>query len=117
MAVKRPRLLRARSGRKTDRASSEDVLTRSYVSAVCLVLEAPAGARLVVAATVLRVGPRFGVITDTVRGSVQAEVAATRRPDTTRSDAAELKALRQEVKDLRRAIDILLAGIGLLRAG
>jgi transposase len=39
----------------------------------------------------------------------QADIDAGRRPGTTTSDAAELKALRQEVKELKRANEILLA--------
>ena len=53
---------------------------------------------------VLRIGPRVGVNPDTLRGWVkQADIDAGRRPGTTTSEAAELKALRQEVKELKRA--------------
>jgi transposase len=52
-------------------------------------------------AAVLRIGPRVGV--------KQADIDAGRRPGTTTSDAAEIKALRQEVKELKRANEILLA--------
>lgn len=61
-------------------------------------------------AAVLRIGPRVGVNPDTLRGWVkQADIDAGRRPGTTSDDAAELKALRQEVKELKRANEILLA--------
>ena len=61
-------------------------------------------------AAVERIGPRVGVNKDTLRGwCKQAEIDAGRRPGTTTADAAELKALRQEVKELKRANEILLA--------
>ena len=61
-------------------------------------------------AAVLRIGPRVGVNKDTLRGwCKQADIDGGRRPGTTTSDAAELKALRQEVKELKRANEILLA--------
>jgi transposase len=59
---------------------------------------------------VLRIAPRVGVVPDTLRGwCKQADIDAGRRPGTTTDAAAELKALRQEVKELRRANEILLA--------
>jgi transposase-like protein len=59
---------------------------------------------------VLRIGPRVGVNQDTLRGWVKrADIDAGRRPGTTTSDAAELKVLRQQVKELQRANEILLA--------
>ena len=61
-------------------------------------------------AAVLRIGPRVGVNPDTLRGWVkQAEIDGGRRAGTTTNEAAELKALRQEVKELKRANEILLA--------
>jgi transposase-like protein len=61
-------------------------------------------------AAVVRIGPRVGVNKDTLRGwCKQTEVDAGRRPGTTTADAAELKALRREVKELKRANEILLA--------
>jgi transposase-like protein len=61
-------------------------------------------------AAVLRIGPRVGVNKDTLRGWVkQADIDAGRRSGTTTSDAAELKELRQQVKELKRANEILLA--------
>jgi transposase-like protein len=59
---------------------------------------------------VQRIGPRVGVNPDTLRGWVkQADIDAGRRLGTTTSDAAEIKVLRQEVKELTRANEILLA--------
>ena len=59
---------------------------------------------------VVRIADRVGVNKDTLRGwTKQAEIDSGRRPGTTTSDAAEIKALRQEVKELKRANEILLA--------
>src|SRR5207245_6901176 len=79
--------------------------------AVGLVLEARAEEPgLSLNAAVLRIGPRGGVNKDTLRGwCKQAEIDAGRRAGTTTGEAAELKALRQEVKELKRANEILLA--------
>ena len=61
-------------------------------------------------AAVVRIGERVGVNKDTLRGwCKQAEIDTGRRAGTTTTDAAELKALRQEVKELKRANEILLA--------
>lgn len=61
-------------------------------------------------AVVSRIGPRVGVNKDTLRGWVkQAEINSGRRPGVTTSDAADVKALRQEVRELKRANEILLA--------
>ena len=61
-------------------------------------------------AAVKRIGTRVGVQPDTLRGWCrQAEIEQGRRPGTTSEDAAELKALRAEVRELRRANKILLA--------
>jgi transposase-like protein len=61
-------------------------------------------------AAVKRIGPRVGVNADTLRGWVkQADIDAGRGPGTATSDAAELKELRQQVKELQRANEILLA--------
>jgi len=61
-------------------------------------------------AAVSRVGPRVGVKPDTLRTWCrQDEIDSGRRPGTTTVEAGELKALRQEVKELKRANEILLA--------
>ena len=61
-------------------------------------------------AAVKRIGPRVGVNADTLRGwCKQAEIDTGRRPGMTTTDAAEIKVLRQEVKELKRANEILLA--------
>lgn len=59
---------------------------------------------------VVRVGPRVGVNKDTLRGWLkQSEIDSGKRSGTTTTDAEELKKLRQEVKELKRANEILLA--------
>jgi transposase len=61
-------------------------------------------------AAVVRIGPRVGVVSDTLRGWVkQARVDAGVSAGTTTSAAARLKELEREVKELRRANEILLA--------
>jgi transposase-like protein len=61
-------------------------------------------------AAVKRIGPRVGVVPDTLRGWVkQARSDAGQVPGTTTSDAATIKELRAEVRELQRANEILLA--------
>ena len=61
-------------------------------------------------AAVKRIGPRVGVNADTLRGWVkQADIDTGRRPGTTTSEAARLKELEREVRELKRANEILLA--------
>lgn len=61
-------------------------------------------------AAVLRIGPRVGVNPDTLRGwCKQSAIDAGERPGTTTSDAARIKQLEREVKELKRANEILLA--------
>jgi transposase-like protein len=61
-------------------------------------------------AAVIRVGQRAGVNADTLRGwCKQADVDAGRRPGTTTSDAARIKELERENRELKRANEILLA--------
>ena len=61
-------------------------------------------------AAVIRVGQRTGVNADTLRGwCKQADVDAGRRPGTTTSDAARIKELERENRELKRANEILLA--------
>jgi transposase len=57
--------------------------------------------------SVKRVAAQLDVGVESLRSWVkQAEVDAGERPGTTSADAEELKALRQEVKELRRANSI-----------
>lgn len=61
-------------------------------------------------AAVKRIGPRVGVQPDTLRGwCKQADIDAGRRPGVTTSEAATIKQLQQEVRELKRANEILLA--------
>jgi transposase len=59
---------------------------------------------------VVRVGQRVGVNADTLRGWVkQAAIDAGEKPGTTTNDAQKIKALEAEVRELKRANEILLA--------
>ena len=59
---------------------------------------------------VKRVGERVGVVPDTLRGWIkQTNIDAGRRPGTTTADAASIKALQAEVRELKRANEIPLA--------
>ncbi len=61
-------------------------------------------------AAVVRIGPRVGINKDTLRGwCKQAEIDSGRRPGTTSSEAATIRQLQQEVRELKRANEILLA--------
>jgi transposase-like protein len=61
-------------------------------------------------AAVKRIGPRVGINPDTLRGwCKQADVDAGRVSGTTTSDAARLKELERENRELKRANEILLA--------
>jgi len=61
-------------------------------------------------AAVHRIGPRVGVQPDTLRGwCKQADIDAGRTPGTTSSDAQQIKQLQAEVRELKRANEILLA--------
>jgi len=61
-------------------------------------------------AAVNRIGPRVGVHVDTLRGwCKQAEIDAGRRPGVATVDASRIKELEREVKELKRANEILLA--------
>jgi transposase len=58
--------------------------------------------------TVERVARQLGYGVESVRGWVkQADIDGGERPGATTADAEELKALRQEVRELRRANEIL----------
>lgn len=61
-------------------------------------------------AAVRRIAPKVGVVPDTLRGWVRrAGIDSGRRPGTTSEDAASIKKLQAEVRELTRANDILLA--------
>ena len=64
-------------------------------------------------AAVKRIGPRVGIVPDTLRGWIkQADIDAGVRPGRTTGDAATIRQLRAEVRELRRADGILLRGCG-----
>ena len=79
--------------------------------AIRLVLEArEQDASLSLNGAVTRIGPRVGVKADTLRGwRKQAEIDSGRRPGTTTSDAARIKELEREVKELKRANEMALS--------
>jgi transposase-like protein len=79
--------------------------------AVRLVLEArEQELSLSLHAAVTRIGPRVGVKPDTLRTwCKQAEIDLGRRPGVTTADAARIKELEREVRELKRANEILLA--------
>ena len=61
-------------------------------------------------AAVKRIGPRVGINADTLRGwCKQADIDAGRRPGVTTEESARIRELEREVKELRRANEILLA--------
>ena len=61
-------------------------------------------------AAVKRIGPRVGVQPDTLRGwCKQSDIDAGRARGTTTADAARLKELERENRELKRANEILLA--------
>ncbi|WP_308492713.1 IS3 family transposase [Microbacterium terrisoli] len=67
---------------------------------------------------VIRIGQRVGVNPDTLRGWVkQAQIDAGERAGTTTDDASKIKQLEAEVRELKRANEILLAASKFLRAG
>jgi len=66
----------------------------------------------------VRIGEQLGINAETLRGWVtQAEVDEGGRPGTTTSDASKLDRLEREVKELRRANQILLAASSFFRGG
>ena len=61
-------------------------------------------------AAVKRIATRVGIVPDTLRGWCrQGEVDAGKRPGTTTSDAAKIRELERENRELKRANEILLA--------
>ena len=87
--------------------------------AVRLVLEArEQDEGLSLSAAVLRIGPRVGVVADTLRGwCKQAEIDAGRRPGVSTSEAARIRDLERDVRELRRANEILLAASSFFARG
>mgnify|MGYP000976080193 FL=1 len=79
--------------------------------AIRLVLEArEQDAKLTLNGAVQRIGQRVGVNPDTLRGwCKQAEIDQGRRPGTTTADAQRIRDLEHEVRELKRANEILLA--------
>jgi transposase len=77
-----------------------------------LVTEAmPEDPNLSLTAAVARIGPRVGVVPDTLRGwAKQMRVHTRLQPGTTTTDAATIKT-SAEVRELMRANDILLAAL------
>jgi transposase len=61
-------------------------------------------------AAVKRIGPRVGIVPDTLRGWCrQGRIDAGQAPGTTTSAGARIKDLERENRELRRANEILLA--------
>jgi len=61
-------------------------------------------------AAVQRIGPRIQVVPDTLRGWVkQARIDAGITPGVTTTEARKIRDLEREVKELKRANEILLA--------
>ena len=61
-------------------------------------------------AAVKRIGPRVGINVATLRGGCkQADVDAGRAPGITAAAAAKIRELEREVRELKRANEILLA--------
>jgi transposase len=59
---------------------------------------------------VLRIGPRVGIVPDTLRGWVrQAQINAGERPGVTTVESARVRELERENRELKRANEILLA--------
>jgi transposase len=59
---------------------------------------------------VLRIGPRVGIVPDTLRGWIrQDQINAGERPGTTTAESARVRELERENRELKRANEILLA--------
>jgi transposase len=88
---KYPRELRDRAMRLVHEAREEDPLLSMHQA-------------------VQRIGSRVGVNTDTLRGwCKQADIDSGKRSGTTTGDAQRIKQLEAEVRELKRANEILLA--------
>ena len=93
---KYPNELRERSQRMVAEAMSEDP-------------------SLSLTAAVKRVGPRVGVNADTLRGWIRrSDIDAGRAPGVSTADAATVKALQAEVRELKRANEMALDDSALL---
>jgi len=57
--------------------------------------------------TLQRVHELVGIPVDTIRGWARAEIDAGKRPGLTSSESADIKALKRENAELRRANEIL----------
>ncbi len=91
ISKKYPEELRQRAQRMVAKALSED-------------------SSLPVTGAARRIGPRVGVVPDTLRGWIrQGDIDAGRRPGATTSEGVEVKELKAEVRELKRANEILLA--------
>ena len=79
--------------------------------AVRLVSEAMAeDPQLSVNAAVKRIGPRVGIVPDTLRSwCKQHRIDTGKEPGTTSTDAARIKDLEAQVRELKQANEILLA--------
>jgi transposase len=59
---------------------------------------------------VLRIGPRVGIVPDTLRGWIrQGQINAGERPGVTTAESARVRELERENRELKRANEILLA--------
>lgn len=66
--------------------------------------------KLTLNAAVKRIGPRVGIVPDTLRSWCrQAQIDAGQAPGTTTVDAKRIRDLESEVRELKRANEILLA--------
>ena len=92
-------------------ASGRKYPSEVHERAVRLVVEArEAEPAATMTALCSRIGPRVGVATDTLRTWVrQADVDQGVRPGVTTEDSRRIKDLEREVKELKRANEILLA--------
>ena len=67
-------------------------------------------AKLSLNAATKRIGPKLGIVPDTLRAWIsQVQVDAGVRPGTTTEDGKKIRELEAEVRELKRANEILLA--------
>ncbi len=61
-------------------------------------------------AVIRRIAPKVGVVAETLRGWVdRADVDAGRKPGTTTEDGKRIRQLEKELREIKRANEILLA--------